>query len=296
MAKETVKKSAKSDKADRIIALIEGDSGTGKSFFVGSIKNALIFDTDLGGGLAYLDERIAKNGSERVELSSYKDILKNLRERAADSKLFETIVIDHVTGLHQEALMRHNPAQDADYGRAGNKATYEWRQLREFVRTFDCNLVVVSHMKGEWEKEKQVGKIADGAKNIEGDMHTVIRLEASKDGKGRKLYPSTALVIKWRRDPEDKRGPVPDQFPFTLADFEQIHGADYHRERDKVELAKPESVKSLRDVLEFLGPEKKAELEAKWLSAAAVDTLEQMTASQVDACVAYVKNSIGGAK
>jgi hypothetical protein len=287
---------SKSDQEDRIIALIEGDSGSGKSFFVGSLKDALIYDTDLGGGLAYLDERIAKNGSERIELSSYRDILADLRRRIAQGKLPSIIVIDHVTQLHQEAIMRHNPSQDSDFGRGGNKATYEWRQLRELVRTFDCNLFCVAHLKGEWDKEKQVGKIADGAKNIEGDMHIVLRLETVKDGKGRKQYPSQALVMKWRRDPEDSRGAIPDGFPFTVDGFEKLHGANYQRKRDEVSFAKPESIKTLGEVLDFLGPEKKAELSTKWLGAAAVDRFEDMTEDQVQKCITYIREQIGGAK
>lgn len=289
-------KVAVSDKQDRILALITGASGAGKSFFIGSLKNALIYDTDLGGGLAYLDERIKKNGSERVEFSRYPDILADLRKRLAAGSLPETVVIDHVTQLQQEAILRHNPSQDADFGRAGNKATAEWRQIREFSRTFDCNLFCVSHVKAEYEKDKNVGLMTDGAKNIDGDMHVVLRLEPRKDSKGRKQYPSDAIVMKWRRDPDDPRGAVPDSFPFTLDEFVKIHGADYTRKRDKVELAKPESVVSLRDGLEKIGEERRQELSKKWLTAAGVEAFGHMTEAQVQACIGLVKKELGGDK
>lgn len=288
----TEKKALKSDKQDRIIALITGDSGTGKSFFIGSLKNAVIYDTDLGGGLAYLEERIQKNGSERVELSSYKDIIADLRKRLTAGNLPENIVIDHVTQLQQDAILRHNPNQEADFGRGGNKATYEWRGLREFIRTFDCNLFCVAHLKAEFEKDKNVGKMTDGAKNIDGDMHVVLRLEAKKDDKGRKKYPSEAIVVKWRRDPEDARGPVPDAFPFTLENFEKIHGVDYNRKRDKVELAKDESVVKLRSALEKVGEERRVELTTKWLAAAGVEGFGHMTENQVQACIGLVNKEL----
>jgi hypothetical protein len=282
------------DKQDRIIALIEGDSGCGKSFFVANLKNALIYDTDLGGGLAAYDKRIEKNKSERVELSSYPDILADLRARAKDGKLPENLVIDHITQLQQEANIRHNPKQEADFGRSGNKANSEWRQIREFARTFDCNLFCVAHLKAEYEKEKAVGKIADGAKNVEGDMHIVLRLESSKDEKGRKKYPSTAITIKWRRDPDDERGAVPDSFPFLLDEFEKIHGLNYMRKREAVQFAKTESVKALTEALDFLGEERKAELSSKWLSAAGAEKFDQMTEEQVERCLDFIKK--GGVK
>lgn len=287
---------SKTDSKDRIIAHIEGDSGTGKSLFMACLKNAVIYDVDLGGGLAAYDERINKNGSERVEMASFKEILEDIKQRLRTGRLKETIGIDHVTGLQQESLIRHNPNQDADYGRSGNKATYEWRQIREFCRTFDTNLFTVSHLKAEYEKDKQVGKIADGPKNIEGDMHIVLKLEALKDDKGRKRYPATAHVIKWRRDPDDERGPVPDSFKFTLEEFEKIHARNYKRERENIVLAKPESIEALKKSLELLNPDKASELSGKWLKAATVDSFEFMSETQIDKCQEMVKKLIQGVK
>lgn len=287
---------SKADNKDRIIALVEGDSGCGKSFFMACLKNAVIYDVDLGGGLAEYDERIKKNGSERVELASFSEILADIRERLRTKRLKETIVIDHVTGLHQESLLRHNPNQDSDYGRSGNKATYEWRQIREFCRTFDTNLFTVAHLKAEYEKDKQVGKIADGAKNIEGDMHIVLRLESLKDDKGRKRYPSTAHVIKWRRDPEDSRGLPPESFKFILAEFEKIHGADYQRERKAVELAKPESIAALNQILSLMDKAVSEELSGKILKAAGVDSFEFLTEEQVKKSIEIVEKKIKGVR
>ena len=283
------------DAEDRAIVLISGESGAGKSYLVGSLKKALIYDTDLGGGLAYMDSRIQANGSERIELSSYRDILADLRLRAKEDRLPETIVIDHLTTLQQEAILRHNPNLESDYGRGGNKATYEWRQLREFIRTFDCNLFCVAHVKGEWKGNAQIGTIADGAKNIEGDMHIVLRVESKRDAEGRKAYPSRALVMKWRRLPEDPKGPVPSEFAFTLAEFQKIFGADYSRQRIGVKLASEETIKMLRNQLEFLGEDRKKELSEKWLMHAAVDNFEQMTQTQVEACVTYIQQQLRGA-
>lgn len=285
------------DKKDRVISLIEGDSGSGKSFFMACLKNAIIYDTDLGGGLSDYEERIASNGSERIEVSSFSEILADIRQRLRAGTLKESISIDHLSGLHQEALLRHNPTQDSDYGRSNNKATYEWRQIREFAKTFDNNLFCASHMKPDYEKEKNVGRIADGAKHLEGDFHIVLKLESLKDDKGKKRHPATAHVIKWRRDPEfDKRGPVPDSFKFTLEEFEKIHRANYRREREKIVLAKPESIDGLKTALALLNPEKSSELTAKWFKAATVDSFEFMSETQIEKCQEMVKKLIQGVK
>jgi hypothetical protein len=289
-------KAEKADRKDRVIALISADSGCGKSFFMACLKNALIYDTDLGGGLLEYEDRIHKNGSERLEVSSYAEVLADLRQRLKENRLKENIVLDHVTTMHQNALLKHNPSQDADYGRGGNKATYEWRQVREFIRTFDCNLFCVSHLKNEFDRDKMVGKIADGAKNIEGDMHIYLRLESAKDDKGRKKYPSTAHVIKWRRDPADPRGLPPESFKFTLEEFEKIHGYNYLRERENIVLASAESIAKLQNVMSFMDKAVAQEMTEKWLKAAGVDAFEFMSQTQVDRCTEFVNNKIKGVK
>lgn len=282
------------DNKDRIIALLEGDSGCGKSFFLSNLKNAVIYDTDLGGGLSDYEDRIKRNGSERIEVTSYNEILLDIQTRLRNGRLKENIGIDHITGLHQDAILRHNPTQESDYGRSNNKSTYEWRQIREFARTFDCNLFCVSHMKAEYENDKQVGKMADGAKNIEADMQIVLRLESSKNIKGRKKYPAIAHVIKWRRDPEDARGMPPDSFLFTLEEFEKIHGRNYLREREQIQLVRAETLGTLNKMLAELDKEKAAGYVKEWLKAGGVAGLEYLREDQALKCIAFIDNKLKG--
>ena len=273
---------------ERIIAAIGGDSGSGKSFFLANLKDAVIYDTDLGGGLAYADARIKRNGSERVALSSYAAILDDIRKRAGAGTLKTNVCIDHATMLQQEANQRHNPTGDSDYGRGNAKATGEWRKIRETLRGLDCNLFVTAHTKSEYQNEKVVGIQVDGAKNMEGDVHIVLYLQHVK-GAG---YPSIARVIKWRRDPEDPRGVVPRTFTFTAEEFAKIGGEGMTKARENVKLASADKVAELE---RLLGVVKLPEAEtAKWLTQAGADTWKDMTEEQVDACVAYIQKMIQG--
>ncbi len=280
------------DKKDRIIALIEGDSGSGKSYFFACLKNAVVYDTDLGGGLKDYETTLEENGSERVEVSSYTEILADIKQRLRTGKLKESICIDHVTGLHQDAIMRYNPNQDSDYGRSGNKATYEWRQVRELARTFDCNLFCAAHLKAEYANDKVVGKIADGAKNIEGDMHIVLRLDNLKDNMGRKRYPGTAYVVKWRRDPKDPRGLPPDNFKFTVEEFGRIHGADYLRQRDKVVTVSEETLATLQGKLTRIDPKLAEGYVKEWLKKEGVDSLDLIQEVNALKCIEFIDKKI----
>lgn len=275
--------------SDRAIALVAGPSGAGKSFFMANLPNAVIYDTDIGGGLAAYADRIARMKSARVEVGSFAEILADLKARQRDGSVPKTIVIDHITGLHQAAVLAANPTGEADYGRSAAQATSQWRGLRELARKLDCNIFACAHLKGEWAQNTQVGMTTDGAKNIEADMGIVLYL-VHPQGAG---YPSLAKVVKWRRDPDDKRGPVPASFKFTPEEFRRIAGDGMDR------TAKPEALASTAQIAEvrrLLGvvklPEGKIDPKLKYLTEATVEQLAEITAKQAEAATVYLNNLI----
>lgn len=274
---------------ERIIACIAGASGSGKSFFVANLHNALIYDTDIGGGLAYADARIAKNKSERIEASTYAEIEDDLKRRQKNGSLakFNTLAIDHVTALHQAAQIAHNPTASQDYGRANEAATREWRKVRNFCRTCDFNLIVTAHLKGRFDQDKQVGQQPDGAKNIEGDMSIVLYLNKAE----KTLPPSEAIVQKWRRDPDDPRGAIPPTFKLTMENFVKLHGnGALSAPREPVALATAEQVSEINRLVGVVKlPEGTTD---KWLKKAGVESFEEMPATIIQACIDHTKKTL----
>jgi len=276
---------------ERIICLLAGESGSGKTFFIANLKDAIIYDSDLGGGSAYLKARIERNGSEREEVTSYFDVLNDIKKRVAEKRLKKNVVIDHATNLHQDAILRYNPSGEADFGRAGNRGTQDWRRIRALVKTLDCNLFVVAHTKGEWVEQKEVGKTADAAKNIEGDMQIVLYLKRP-GGPGSKMQPttevpSTAQVVKWRRDPEDPRGMVPLTFPFTMQTFLSIAGKGMERELKNVELATAEMVDAAKKCVTDNKIDE--EVLAKWFKKIGASDFDTASKEQVQKFIEYYK-------
>ena len=276
--------------AERIITLIAGSSGSGKSFFVANLKRALIYDTDIGGGLSYADARIKRNGSERIEVSSYPEILNDLKAKqrsgALKDRLF--VVIDHLSTLQQEGVNRHNPNMERDFGMAGDKAAREWRRIREFCRAYDFNLVCTAHLKAKWEAEKVVGQTAEASKNVEGDFQQFLHVTRAS------TYPSVAWVQKWRRDPEDPRGLIPNTFPFTVEAFEKLAGSEAMAPREPIKLASEEQIKTLNGLLEIARlPEGTVE---KWLKKAGAEAFSEMGAADIQKCIDYINGLISGTK
>lgn len=284
----------KTETAERIIALIAGASGTGKSFWISCLPNALIIDTDIGGGLRYADAMIERNGSARVgpqskwfdeSIGEYTELMEFLRKHNHDLDKYSTLAIDSITVLQDNAVARHNPKFDRDYGRGSDIATREWKRIREICRSKDFNLICTAHLKGKWEKDEQVGMQASGPKELAGDMDVVLFLNRSGE------YPSNAQVIKWRRLPDDDRGRVPPVFPFTLDQFCKIDGTDaLRRGRQPLEPASPEQVSKLNALLEVAKVEQK--IIDKWLKAAAVETFEEMPAKYIEGCISFVQKML----
>lgn len=273
-------------KPERLIVLIAGESGTGKSFWVANLKNALIFDTDLGGGLAYLDARIARNGSERIEVGSYPEVMAAIEQRRKTGELrkYNWIGIDHLTTLQQEAVLRHNPTGGEDYGKSYDRATREWRKIRQLVRVGDFNLVCTAHLKSKYEKQQVVGITADASKNIGADMMIVLHLKRRPDG----AYPSTAHVEKWRRDPDDPRGQVPSTFPFTLEKVIEMHGQPLDAERAEVPMATADQVAAIRDLVSVVKIDE-AVVE-RWFKKAGAEDWDDFTRDDLAKCIAHVQS------
>ena len=270
---------------ERVILLIAGDSGAGKSFWIANLKNALIFDTDIGGGLTYADARIARNGSERIEVGSYLEVIDEIDKRRKNLTR-TTVAIDHLSTLHQESVIRHNPKLVKDFGAAGDKAAREWRKVRELVRWCDFNLVCTSHLKGKWEDEKVVGEQADAAKKIEGDFHTVLHVHNVGP------FPKQAFVYKWRRDPEDARGPVPPSFPFTMEDFLKIHGYSMEGERHEIPMATAQQIAELEALINIVKlPDGVVD---KWLSKAKAESFAEMSEDVIKKCIAFTRGLVAG--
>lgn len=278
-----VKKADTGPKPERVILLVAGESGSGKSFFVANLKNALIFDTDIGGGLSYADERIRRNGSERIEVGSYLDVIDEINKRRKALESVTTLAIDHLTTLQQEAVIRHNPMSAEDYGKSYDKATREWRKIRELVRSMDFNLVCTGHMKSKYEKQKVVGITTDASKNIEADMSMVLYLVKGE-------YPAIANVAKWRRDPEDARGAIPPSFVFTLENFLKIHGYSMDGKRHEIPMAKPDQVSELERLLEIVKlPEGTTE---KWLTKAKAESWSELSDDTIVKCIGHLRSLV----
>lgn len=284
------------DPEERVIALICGGSGQGKTFFIANLENAVVFDGDVGGGAEYAEPLLAAKGSKRYAVSTYGEVLTHLQNMVRKGEVPRHIVIDPITPLHQNAIIMFNPDGKRDFGHSGNLANREWQKIRKQINLMDCNFWVTSHYKSEWEDNEAIGKISDSAKNIEADMRVVIHLKRAPN----LPWPgpnsphgavSTANVLKWRRLPTDPRGPVPASFPFTIENFMKVAGRGMSRETKQMVLPTAANLAEVEKLVEVLKVKDDGSLD-KWFRNVGVERFEDAPQESILKLIEHLRSQI----
>ena len=103
-------------------------------------------------------------------------------------------------------------------------------------------------------------------------------------------YPATATTVKWRRDPEDPRPPVPETFPLTLERFIDIHGQPLAGRRQEIPMATTEQVDQLERLLETIKlPDGEPE---RWLAKAQAESWEDFTSVNIQKCIDHCRKKL----
>ncbi|HYE20139.1 MAG TPA: hypothetical protein VEA69_16955, partial [Tepidisphaeraceae bacterium] len=179
----------------------------------------------------------------------------------------------------------------SDFGRHYGAANKQMKRLSSLIMALDLNVVVTAHAKKEYAPGaamQLLGQTFDGWKAL--DYLFDLVMDLSKKGKKRfgrvvksriETFPDED-VFEWSYDAIKKR-------------YEAFAGEGIlDRASVPVELATPEQVKTLKQLLEVVRlPD---DTTAKWLAKANVDTFEDMPAATIDKCVQYVRDRLPDGK
>ncbi|MEI6221202.1 MAG: AAA family ATPase [bacterium] len=135
--------------------LVYGSAGSGKSIFASTFPKCLIFDTDRSHGLY---KKFFPN-NKYIEKNFFNVLQQSIKKIEDGSFPFETIVIDSVTALENEAIALAkglDPAHwsDALYTSKGKKLGYdEWGNISSstialftYLKKLPINLVIITQI------------------------------------------------------------------------------------------------------------------------------------------------------
>lgn len=277
---------------NRFRALIYGDKGVGKTHFACSIPSVYYIDTE--GVLKYekFVDMLKKNKSFAIDLPELGEIINEVKALLTLKHDYKTLVIDSMTfpyallaNMEAERLVLKAPhTEGTEFGANLAKAKRLTFHLGMLLTRLDMNVIVTAHEKTKYEDNKEVGKVADINEKMGYALGTILHLRLAAESK-------KAFVEKTRYSELQSREIL--DFTDGYETIKTRFGEEiFLRESIVEQLATEEQIKEIRRLIDVLKtPE---EVVNKWLIAAKSQTLEEMEAKKIQACIDSLQSKIKG--
>lgn len=153
----------------RLKTLIYGGPGVGKTHFCCSIPDTYYIDTEGLEDYPHLVKMLRDNGGEIIHLSDLSEIIKEVKELLSTKHNYKTLIIDSISfpyawlaQLEVERLTQKNPhTEGTEFGANIAKSKRLIFQLGILLSRLDMNVIVCSHERIKYEKDKEIGKTYD---------------------------------------------------------------------------------------------------------------------------------------
>jgi predicted ATP-dependent serine protease len=263
----------------RLKLFMFGPAGVGKSTAAIQFPKSYIIDCERG--TENYDKLITASGSVVYQTTDMNDVVAEVKALLAEKHEYKTLVIDPISTVYQDLLLKAEAKVGTDHGRHYGEADKQMRRLANLITALDMNVVVTAHAKTVYgDNLAKLGFTFDGWKQLDYWFDLVIELGK----KGKKRF---GKVVKTRI----ASFPDEDVFEWSYDAFKRRYDpAVLEREAQTVALATGAQIAEMKHLLEVVRlPEDQVE---KWWTKARVDCWEDMTAEVMDKCLAYVKQRL----
>lgn len=277
----------------RLKMFVFGPAGVGKT--TASIMFPETYIIDCEKGTENYTDSIAKSKSVVFKSNNPDEIKQELKTLLTEKHEFKTVLIDPLTQIYnaiQEKWTRifekhaktEKEAEVQDFGmRYWGKVKGDYKSILRILLSLDMNVICTSHQKDIYGNA--MAKIGVGPDSMRGDDYAFDLVFQLENINGKRI----AKTIKERA--EIGKNKFPDTFEWSYANFSKFYGADVlQRESVPVTLASAEQVIELKRLLEVVKVD--SEEVNKWLTKAEVDSFDEMTAEQIEKCIAFVSKKI----
>jgi hypothetical protein len=267
--------------AKRLKMFMFGPAGVGKTTAAIQFPNSYIIDSERGS--ENYDQLINSSGSVVYHTNDMAEVLAEVRSLLTDKHDYRTLVIDPITTLYNDLLDKCEMQVGSDFGRHYGAANKQMKRLANLIMALDMNVVITAHAKKEYAPGaamQLLGMTFDGWKQLDYWFDLVVELQK----KGKKRF---GVVRKTRL----AQFPDEDVFEWSYDAIKKRYGGDtLERQAESVELASPEQVKEIKNLLEVVKlPEGTTD---KWLAKAGVETFEDMPADVLQKCIDFTKGRL----
>ncbi len=268
----------------RLKALFYGEAGAGKTTAAIQFPAPYLIDTEKGAENAQYARMLTEKGGAVFQTNDFQEMVTEVTALLSEPHEFRTLIIDPITTVYDDLIQKAEASVGTEFGRHYGEAKKQWKRLGNLLMRLDMNVIVTSHQKNLYgDAMKVIGKTFDGPKGL--DYLFDLVFEVSKRGNDR-----VGIVRKTRCE----NFPEGQVFPFNYAEVAERYGRDVlERQAVAVSLATPSQVNELMEALE--ARKDASDLLDKWLTKAQAETVAEMPAASVAACIDFLNKKAGKA-
>lgn len=281
----------------RLKLFVYGPSGVGKTTAAIQFGKAVIIDTERGSD--FYTDTILKSGSVVLKSNNFDEVKAEIKDLLTTKHEYRTLIIDPITQLYNACQEKWNrvfekhaktekEAEVQDFGvRYWGRVKADFKSLQRLIIALDMNVIITSHQKDLYGPNMtKLGVTFDSIKGEDYLYDFVFRLE-EKDGK------RTAITVKERAEVGHQK--FPKEFEWSYTNFKKFYGSEIiEREAMPILLATQNQVDRVKTLLEVVKMDQS--IIDKWLSAANVESWEEMTAEQISKCIAAIEAKLPATK
>lgn len=281
----------------RLKLFVYGPSGVGKTTAAIQFGKAVIIDTERGSD--FYTDTILKSGSVVLKSNNFDEVKAEIKDLLTTKHEYRTLIIDPITQLYNACQEKWNrvfekhaktekEAEVQDFGvRYWGRVKADFKSLQRLIIALDMNVIITSHQKDLYGPNMtKLGVTFDSIKGEDYLYDFVFRLE-NKNGK------RTAVTVKERAEIGQQK--FPPEFEWSYQNFTKFYGQEIiEREAKPILLATQNQVDRVKGLLDVVKMEQT--VIDKWLSAAGVETWEDMTAEQISKCIAAIEAKLPATK
>ena len=185
----------------RIVMLITGEFGAGKTYTGCQFPNSVFFDIEKGNTFSQYQQQLAKSGSFSYRTDDIDDIISKLKDLYKKKHKYSTVIFDTITALNNNLTNEIY----IKYGLANTGAYYKEVQskIKEFysaLMKLDMNIIYLAHSKTirAAYRRSQVkyftpentrdDLVPDVWKGLEGYVDVSLELQGQVEESGQKFY------------------------------------------------------------------------------------------------------------
>jgi len=269
--------------------LIMGEAGMGKTFTSLDFPKVYYIDVERGATNDHYTSKLEKSGGVYFGpdqgSQSFDEVLEQVRALRSEKHDYKTLVIDSFTKLFNIAIadeqerLKQRKQEDA-FGASKKPAVAYARQLVNLLGSLDMNVILICHVKPNWEGGEQRGVVEDGWDKLRYELD--LTMEIRKQGGAR-----MALIRKSRLE----QFPEGANIPWSYEEFSKRWGKDViEQEATPVCLATEDQLKEFRYLSSIVKiPEGQ---EDKWLKVGGVEKFEDMATDKMQLIINILKSKI----